>query len=230
MNEQLAIIETENLSHTIAQNKPEQWLLSAINFRVKAGEMHGITGKSGSGKTTLLHLLSGLIKPTQGKIWLKGKEVTNIDDQVMTKLRQDNLGFVFQTPNLLQDFNSTENIALSQIIRGLPYEDSMQEARTLMEKLGIEHLDNKSVAELSGGEKQRINIARAIIHKPSIIFADEPTGSLDHDNARAVESLLIQLQTHHQISMIIVSHDQQITSRMQYVWTLEKGKLTALNN
>ena len=213
------ILEAQKLSHHIEHES--QWILKDLCFGVKQAEIHGIAGKSGSGKTTLLHLLSGLAKPSKGKVLIKGENIHDLTDHKQAELRQETIGFIFQSPLLLTDFTCTENIALSQIIRGISFEQAMKEARSCMEKLDIIHLDNKPVQDLSGGEKQRVNIGRALVHSPKILFADEPTGSLDSENTELVQKALIYLAKEKGTALVIVSHDKSFIQKTTYPWYLE---------
>ena len=213
------ILEAQKLSHQIEYES--QWILKDISYGVKEAEIHGIAGKSGSGKTTLLHLLSGLAKPSKGRVMIKGENIHDLTDNKQAEWRQETIGFIFQSPLLLTDFTCTENIALSQIIRGVSFEQAMKEARACMEKLDITHLDNKPVQDLSGGEKQRVNIGRALVHSPKILFADEPTGSLDSENTELVQKALICLAKEKGTALVIVSHDKSLIQKTTYPWYLE---------
>lgn len=205
-----------------------QWLLEKIAFLVKSGEVHGITGKSGTGKTTLLNLLGGLEVAQLGEIELCKQKIHTLSDDALSRLRQEKIGFIFQAPNLLPDFSTTENIALSLLVQGHTYMHAIERSVNIMKDLDIYQLHNKSVQSLSGGEKQRVNIARAIIHKPEIIFADEPTGCLDQENAEIVQNMLFDLSQTQGTALVIVSHDKQFISKTEYTWELRAGSIHSI--
>lgn len=217
------ILQAQNLSYKIDENVT---LLSDIELFIRKGEMIGIAGKSGSGKTSLLHIISGLIAPTTGRRTILNMDLSELNNTQLSHLRQNHLGFIFQTPNLLADFTPVENIALPQVIAGYKFGDALNQAQEMMEKLGIEHLASRKTLDLSGGEKQRVNIARAITHRPSIVFADEPTGSLDQENASNIQQILLSLQKDYKCAVVLVSHDLQFIAQAERQLILDKGKLT----
>ena len=217
------IIQAQNICYQIDQ---EIKLFDNINLTVQKGEVIGIAGKSGSGKTSLLHIISGLMKPTSGCRTILQKDLSSLDNQQLATLRQKHLGFIFQTPNLLADFSPVENIALPLIMAGEQYQYACKKAHTIMEKLDIANLASRSSLDLSGGEKQRVNIARAIIHQPSIVFADEPTGSLDQENADNIQNILFSLQKDYKCAVVIVSHDRQLIAQAKRRFILDKGSLS----
>ena len=215
------ILKAQSLSYYI-ENK---CLLKNISLQVKKAEIIGIGGKSGSGKTTLLHILSGLQSPKRGQRTIMGTELNDNNRNILAKMRREHLGFILQTPNLMTDFTTTENIALPLILNGAPYDEAITTAKTLMTKMEIAHLDARNTMDLSGGEKQRINIARAIVHKPALLFADEPTGSLDYSNTEKIQEILLTLREQVGCAMIIVSHDQSFIDRTDRKYELINGHL-----
>ena len=217
------ILQGQNICYQIHKDTK---LFDNINLTIQKGEVIGIAGKSGSGKTSLLHILSGLMTPTSGSRAILQKDLSSLDNQQLASLRQKHLGFIFQTPNLLADFSPMENIALPLILSGVQYHAACKKANALMEKLAIADLTTRSTLDLSGGEKQRVNIARAIIHQPSIVFADEPTGSLDQENAHNIQNILLSLQKEYHCAVIVVSHDSQFIARAERQFLLDKGALT----
>jgi len=221
------ILQAENLCYQIDQGIT---LFDSIDLIIRKSELVGIAGKSGSGKTSLLHILSGLMPPTKGHRTLFQKDLSKLNNQQLSAMRKKHLGFVFQTPNLLPDFTPVENIALPLIISGFTYHDANKKAGAMMERLGIEHLASRRSLDLSGGEKQRVNIARAIVHKPSLVFADEPTGSLDQENADNIQTILLSLQKEHQCAVVIVSHDEQFIAKTERQLILKNGNLTERKN
>lgn len=217
------ILQAQSLCYQIDQGIT---LFNNIDLSIQKSEVVGIAGKSGSGKTSLLHILSGLMPPTKGHRTLFQKDLSKLNNQQLSEMRRKHLGFVFQTPNLLPDFTPGENIALPLILQGHTYHDANRKAREMMERLGIDHLVSRKSLDLSGGEKQRVNIARAIIHKPRLVFADEPTGSLDQENAATIQTILLSLQKEHQCAVVIVSHDEQFITKTERQLILENGNLT----
>lgn len=217
------VLQAQNLAYILEDGTS---LFENIDLTVREGDVIGIAGKSGSGKTSLLHIISGLLAPTKGTRTIMRQDLSKLDNPQLSHLREKHLGFIFQTPNLLADFSPIENIALPLIIAGATYQTACESAHSMMEKLAIAHLADRKTGDLSGGEKQRVNIARAIIHKPRIVFADEPTGSLDQDNAENIQQVLFSLQKNTHCALVLVSHDRQFVAQAKRQLILDKGLLT----
>ncbi len=200
-------------------------VLKLINLEVRFGEQIAIVGSSGSGKSTLLHLLSGLDAPTAGSIHINGKNIAELDEKSRGQLRNRSLGFVYQFHHLLPEFTAIENVMLPLLIRRLPTSEAGKNAAELLSQVGLGHRMNHKPAELSGGERQRVAIARALITKPLCLLADEPTGNVDRENARAIQDLILQLNQELKISTIIATHDLDLASSLNRVFRLDNGNL-----
>lgn len=201
----MAIIKTENLTKTYRLGKVSTNALQDINLSIDEGEILVILGPSGSGKTTLLNLLSGLDKKTSGKIFFDGKEISRYGDTRMTRFRKKNLGFIFQTYNLLEHLNVEENVLV-----GKKLGDKKTDIQKIMETVGLKRHAKKSMYQLSGGEQQRVSIARALAKKPKVMFCDEPTGALDEKTGKIVLKSLVEANEKLGTTMIIITHNPGI--------------------
>ena len=200
-------------------------VLKDVNLEIKKQELVSILGKSGTGKSTLLHILGTLQKPDKGKIFLKGKPITKLSGKQLAKIRNTELGFVFQFHNLLPEFNTLENICLPGWISGRDRSTVLKEAEKLIDFLGLENRKDHRPATLSGGEQQRVAVARALINRPSLVLADEPTGNLDKENAQQMHRLFLELRKEWNTSFIIITHNQNLADLADTCYTLEKGIL-----
>ncbi|MDO5040587.1 MAG: ABC transporter ATP-binding protein [Peptoniphilus sp.] len=198
--------------------------LRDVNFSIEEGEFVAIMGESGSGKTTLLNILALLDKPTEGKIYLKNVDLSNIADSERTKFRRGNLGYVFQDYNLLDTFNVKDNVLLPLVLRQESIEDIKEKLLRVLKKLGIESLVNKYPYELSGGEKQRVAVARALITDPKIIFADEPTGALDSKSADNLLEYFLDINKSGQ-SILMVTHSIKAASYASRILFIKDGRI-----
>jgi lipoprotein-releasing system ATP-binding protein len=200
-------------------------VLSGVELVVRESERLAIIGTSGSGKTTLLQIMGGLDDPTSGEVLVNGQSIANIDEKAKSALRNQFIGFVYQFHHLLPEFSAQENVAMPLLIRRLKKDDAMQQAAQLLERVGLgQRLDHKP-GELSGGERQRAAVARALITRPKLVLADEPTGNLDAGNGEHVLNLMLELNQELKTSLVIVTHDHSIAGQMDRVLVLEDGKL-----
>lgn len=198
-------------------------ILTDINFHLKAGESMAITGASGSGKSTLLSILAGLDSPSSGQIELGGQSLTELDEEGRAKLRQDKIGFVFQSFHLIPALNALDNVMLPLEIKG--EKNAQEQALLLLERVGLsERCDHKPL-QLSGGEQQRVAIARAFAGKPEILFADEPTGNLDQLSGENIIELLFELNQEQGTTLVLVTHDQALAKACQRHFQLDHGVL-----
>lgn len=189
----MSIIETNNLQKHYQVGEVQVPAVDGVNLNIREGEFVCISGRSGSGKSTLLSLLAGLESPTDGEVVILGKHLEQMNEQERGRFRRDHIGFIFQAYNLLPQFSSWENVAVPLEIRGIPLEQRREKAMEALEMVGLRDHAEHRPTELSGGQQQRISIARAIITRPGIVFADEPTGNLDSRTGTEVMSLLTDL-------------------------------------
>ena len=200
-------------------------VLSGVELQVRAAERLAIIGASGSGKTTLLQILGGLDDPTSGEVIVGGQSMANTDELAKAELRNQYLGFVYQFHHLLPEFTAQENVAMPLLIRRVKKADAMQQASALLERVGLGSRLSHKPGELSGGERQRAAVARALITRPKLVLADEPTGNLDAGNGEHVLGLMLELNRELNTSLVIVTHDHSIANRMDRVLVLENGRL-----
>lgn len=200
-------------------------VLQAISLDIQEGETVAVVGASGSGKSTLLHILGTLANPTFGEISFRGKDMTLLTPEEKARLRNRDIGFVFQFHHLLPEFSAVENVAMQAIIGGMPRKEALGKARAVLDKVGVLDRADFGVSRLSGGERQRTAIARAIVQNPGVLLADEPTGNLDEKNGRLVADLLLELNADHAMSMIVVTHNPELAGRMGKCFELKSGEL-----
>ncbi len=220
------VISCVNLCKSYPQAGQELQILKNINLGIAAAEKVAIIGPSGAGKTTLLHMLGGLDLPSSGSVKLAGKELAEMSDHARSELRNRELGFVYQFHHLLAEFSAQENVAMPLLIAGQSRRHAKKTAALLLERVGLGHRLHHRPAQLSGGERQRVAIARALVNQPACVLMDEPTGNLDRDNAEAIHVLLDELNRDLGTSLVIVTHDPQLASKMQRVLCIEDGQLS----
>ncbi len=196
-----------------------------LNLQVFPGERIAITGASGVGKSTLLHILGMLDRPTEGKVYYSGQDIFAMPDDRRARFRNTHVGFVFQFHYLLPEFNALENVMMPGIIGGEEREHLRQQALQWLEKLGLHDRWHHRVGELSGGEQQRLAIARALILTPPVLLADEPTGNLDSRTSRSIHALLVELNEEMGLTMVVVTHNTELASMMHKHLKLVEGRL-----
>jgi lipoprotein-releasing system ATP-binding protein len=204
-------------------------VLHNIQLQVPSHQMLAIVGSSGSGKSTLLHILGTLDQPDRGELWLAGQNVATLSAAAKAKLRNQQLGFIYQFHHLLMDFTALENVAMPLLIRGEQDKFAYQAARTLLERVGLGHRVDHRPSELSGGERQRVAIARAMVGKPGLVLADEPTGNLDHQTAESIYQLMRELNQELGTSFIVVTHDRQLAKKLDRQLWMQDGRLGELH-
>ena len=220
-----AALQLNNIVRTFRQGRESLEVLRGVNLRVHAGEIVGLVGPSGSGKSTLLHIAGLLEAPDSGEIMICGEACQDMKDDDRTRMRRENLGFVYQYHHLLPEFSALENVAIPQIISGLKRSDALKRGRELLDWMGLKEREKHRPARLSGGEQQRVAIARAIATSPNILLADEPTGNLDPHTAEDVFSVLLQLAQGAGLGALIATHNSALAARMDRFVRLENGRL-----
>ena len=216
------IIETQNLVKTFQVGSEEVQALKGVNLSVKKGEFLSIMGPSGSGKTTLMNIIGCLDTPSSGKYYLNNKLVNELDDDDLAMIRNKEIGFVFQSFHLLARNSALNNVILPLKYAGIKESDAYQRAKEVLEKVGLINRVNHSPSELSGGQQQRVAIARALVNKPSIIFADEPTGNLDSQTGNDVMKLFQELNDQGQ-TIILITHEEDIAMQSKRIITIKDG-------
>ena len=214
-------ITINSISKSFMQNDSELSVLEKISLKVSPGESLGLVGASGSGKSTLLHIMSGLEKPDSGSVLINNIEITSLDADSKAKLRNDEIGFVYQFHHLLPDLNAIENIALPSMLAGLSREIALERAKLLLEQINLYGKEYSKPSELSGGERQRVAIARSMSNKPSCLIMDEPTGNLDSSNVQDFMDLLMEMVEKHKIALVIATHDNNVSGRLDNLLGLE---------
>lgn len=219
----MEVLRTENLTKEYGMGENKVIALDQVSFSVEEGEFVTILGASGSGKSTLLHLLGGVDKPTEGKVWIDGHSIYDMKEQELTRFRRREIGQIYQFYNLIPVLNVEENIALPVL---LDHKEVDREfLNNLLDILGLRHRIKHLPSELSGGQQQRVSIGRAIINRPKILLADEPTGNLDQKNSREIMKLFRELNETYGQTILLITHDENIASNSQRIIMIEDGKL-----
>jgi len=205
-------------------------ILRGVDVDVRRGEFVAIVGASGAGKSTLLHLLGALDSPTSGDIWLDGSRYADLDARGTAELRNRKLGFVFQFHHLLREFSALENVMMPLLIGGAPPRKAHSRAEEVLSEVGLAGRMSHRPAELSGGEQQRCAVARALVHDPSVVLADEPSGNLDHANAERLHEIFFRLAREYETAVVVVTHNRQLAGRADRILLLEDGRLTTVSS
>lgn len=226
---QTPVLAAKDIYYSYGEKQQELSILEGLNLTVNASDSIAIVGVSGTGKSTLLHVLGGLDKPKSGQVLLCDKVFSTATSQSAKRqgeLRNQHLGFVYQFHHLLAEFSALENVMLPLLVRKTNRSEAAKAAQSLLDKVGVGHRSQHRPSELSGGERQRVAIARAMVTKPDCILADEPTGNLDVETAKAIIQLLFELQESEKTALIIVTHDIEIANKMKTVYRLENKQLS----
>ena len=202
-------------------------VLKGVDLQVSAGETLAVIGPSGCGKSKLLHILGTLDTPTSGSMQLDGNDPFQLDEQSLAHFRNQNIGFIFQDHHLLPQLSVLENVLIPAIANGRPDHDCVQRARQLIERVGLADRIEHRPAELSGGERGRVAVARSLIHQPTLLLADEPTGNLDQTNARQIGNLLLEMHEQEEMMLVVVTHSLELAGMLDRQYRLDDGKLVS---
>jgi lipoprotein-releasing system ATP-binding protein len=217
------MLQCQSVTKRYTQGILDVEVLKGVNLTIGEGERVAIMGASGSGKSTLLHVLGGLDKPTSGSVVLNGVNIDQVSSSALAKLRNKSLGFIYQSHHLLGEFTVLENVAMPLLIGGFTVSEARIRATELLQRVGLGHRIEHKPGELSGGERQRAAVARALINKPAVVLADEPTGNLDSKTAEQVYQLMLELNQELKVSFLVVTHDHELAAKMGKVLHMEDG-------
>lgn len=218
------ILRTEEVSKSYPMGENHIEILHSINLEVEESEALCIMGASGAGKSTLLHIMGTLDRPTEGRVLFRDKDLFAESEDKIARFRNEKMGFVFQFHHLLNEFSALENVMMPCRIAGLPLKEARERAEALLEEFGLSHRLTHHPTELSGGEQQRVAIARALIRNPEVLFADEPTGSLDSATGGHIQDLFFELKEKRGLTLIMVTHDKEFSRRFQRVMLMKDGR------
>ncbi len=219
------MIEAKNIAKIFKEGESPVTVLNGLNLEISPQSKIGIVGRSGSGKSTLLHILGGLDSPTHGQVLIEGENLYALPEARRAQLRNRSFGFVFQFYHLLPELSVLENVALPAWIAGLSPEEGKKQARQVLGRVGLDAKQGERPMHLSGGEQQRVALARALCLKPSVILADEPTGNLDEETGSQVMRYLLEVAEETKGSLVLVTHNLELTKEMDQVWELKDGRL-----
>ncbi len=219
------LLDCRDISKSYQDGKNEVKVLESLDLQLSSHELLAITGSSGSGKSTLLHILGTLDKPSQGTVLFNGKDINQLSNSKQAKFRNQELGFIYQFHHLLGEFSALENVMMPLMIAGVSGHKAKMQALEMIESVGLRDRALHNPSQLSGGERQRIAIARALVNRPALVLADEPTGNLDSVNAEGIFDLLKSLRDKQGTSFVVVTHDEHLANRLDRVVNLSSGKL-----
>ncbi len=219
------LLKARKVCRTYTEGSVKTTVLHDVNIDIYANEITAIIGKSGSGKSTLLHILGTLDSQSEGDITFDKINLKDLSSSQKAHFRNKSIGFVYQFHHLLGDFTALENVMMPLIIAKNPIDKAKERAREYLIKVGLEHRLNYKPSEMSGGERQRVAIARAMVNHPKLILADEPTGNLDANNAKAVFDLFLNLAHSEHTAVVMVTHDESLAQRCDRIYTIEDGRI-----
>lgn len=227
MNE---VLTTHDIHRTFVTGTETLHVLKGIDMSAQKGEVLAIVGPSGAGKSTLLHILGGLDRPTKGEVMLGGTPLFSHSDRELASIRNREIGFVFQFHHLLPEFTAVENVMMPGLIGGSKYEELLEPCREMLDAVGLRRRADHKPSELSGGEKQRVAVSRALIMNPKIVLADELTGNLDYSSSRSLWSLIFRLRDDRGLTFIVVTHNEELARRCDRLFRLVDGQVMAQND
>ena len=220
-----AVIASQVVKRYVGGDGRAIQVLNGVDLSLASGETLAIVGESGTGKSTLLHILGGLDRPSSGEVRVGGRLLGKLSDDALTRMRNEQLGFVFQFHHLLREFTALENTMMPLLLAGLRPNEAGDRARLMLGKVGLEHRLQHTPAQLSGGEQQRVAVARALVGKPVLLLADEPSGNLDPDTGRRLHDLLFEAAQEQGAAMVLVTHNRDLAAMADRVLRLETGHL-----
>ncbi len=219
------VIVTENIVKTYKDNGVPVRAVRGIDLEIKRGEFSAIVGPSGSGKTTFLNIISGLDTPTEGKVWLNGKLISEMSGRELSDFRRDNIGFIFQAYNLIPVLSVKENVEYIMLLQGVSEKEREERVEKILAKMGLEGYSDRLPTKLSGGQQQRVAVARAMVSEPALILADEPTANLDSKTGTELLDMMRKLNEESGITFVFSTHDEMIMDRAKRLVTLQDGMI-----
>ena len=219
------LLECQNINKFYQEGENQTQVLKGVSFAMKPQELVAIVGSSGSGKSTLLHTLGGLDQPSSGEVFIKGQSLQKASESELAKLRNQNLGFVYQFHHLMADFTALENVMMPMLIGHQNKTEAKDRAEKMLSAVGLSHRMTHRPSALSGGERQRVAIARALVNNPALVSADEPTGNLDHKTTESIFELIQTLNAEQNIAFLLVTHDMSLAQKLSRCLTMQDGIL-----
>lgn len=219
------LLECQNINKFYQEGENQTQVLKGVSFAMKPQELVAIVGSSGSGKSTLLHTLGGLDQPSSGEVFIKGQSLQKASESELAKLRNQNLGFVYQFHHLMADFTALENVMMPMLIGRQNKTEAKDRAEKILSAVGLSHRITHRPSALSGGERQRVAIARALVNNPALVLADEPTGNLDHKTTESIFELIQTLNSEQNIAFLLVTHDMSLAQKLSRCLTMQDGIL-----
>ncbi len=223
----MSLVRIEGLNKRYRQDSIAVDALRDVDLRVEEGEFLALVGPSGSGKTTLLNLIGGLDSPTSGHIWIGGKEIGRLSRGALSRLRLEQIGFIFQEYNLIPVLSAMENVEYVMLLQGVPARERRERALAVLREVGLEDMAQRRPPQLSGGQQQRVAVARAIVSRPSIVLADEPTANLDSVSGASLLDLMRGLNERHGVTFLFSTHDPMVMERARRIIRLHDGRIVA---
>lgn len=224
------MIQVKQLFHSFSIGKKENQqkveVIKNVSFEINAGEIVAVVGRSGSGKSTLLHLIAGFLQPDQGKILIQKNDLTVMNEEQLASFRLEHVGFIFQNFQLMPGLNAQQNIEFPLILAGVSLEERTKRVEEMLQLVGLQEVARHYPNELSGGQQQRVGIARALINRPSLILADEPTGSLDSETEQEILQLIRDLNQMHHLTFVMITHDDAVAQMADRMYTMHDGVLS----
>lgn len=224
------MIQVKQLFHSFSIGKKENQqkveVIKNVSFEINAGEIVAVVGRSGSGKSTLLHLIAGFLQPDQGKILIQNNDLTVMNEEQLASFRLEHVGFIFQNFQLMPSLNAQQNIEFPLILAGVSLEERTKRVEEMLQLVGLQEVARHYPNELSGGQQQRVGIARALINRPSLILADEPTGSLDSETEQEILQLIRDLNQMHHLTFVMITHDDAVAQMADRMYTMHDGVLS----